>query len=271
MPRIFPKIDGKLDSSDFGPMAHPPHILESQSGYEIHVFRGQDGVMDYNNIIAKMSIDDEQILIPNQELPPNTIWHFVRKTYSLCCCKYSDPSPPCIIMIDACGNMIGATPNAPTNLVAEPTFGGKIRLRWRYSRYAQEVPPTGFRIYMVPRTSENLQAASPRIIPKIDGRLNLMDFGPKAHSPFVAGASIESESVDNQFDFNNPIDEIEYQFRGEFRWTSDFLVNGQKYKFCVRSYRNGAGESQNTNFAAATADSEGPDPITVMQINWQEI
>jgi hypothetical protein len=226
MPRIFPKVDGRLDKNDFGPLAHPPHIFDSKSGVEIHVFRGQDGIIDYSNRIAVMTADDTELTLPNQDLPPNTIWHYVRKAYARCCCKYSEPSPPCIVIIDANGNMIGAMPNAPTNLVAEPIFGGKIRLRWRYSRYAQEIPPTGFRIYM---------------------------------------------AQDGGFDFTEPHDSTEYQFRGEFQWTSDFLVHGQKYKFCVRSYRDGAGESQNTNFAAATADSEGPEPITVMQISVQEI
>jgi len=226
MPRIFPKVDGRLDKNDFGPLAHPPHIFDSKSGVEIHVFRGQDGIIDYSNRIAVMTADDTELTLPNQDLPPNTIWHYVRKAYSRCCCKYSEPSPPCIVIIDANGNMIGAMPNAPTNLVAEPIFGGKIRLRWRYSRYQQEVPPTGFHIYM------------------------------------AAGGG---------FDFSEPLDSLEYQFRGEFKWISDAMTHGNKYKFCVRSYRDDAGESQNRNYVTAIADSMGPEPIENLQLDWQEI
>lgn len=29
MARIFPKVDGRLDGSDFGPLSHPPFTLGS--------------------------------------------------------------------------------------------------------------------------------------------------------------------------------------------------------------------------------------------------
>jgi len=31
MARIFPKIDGVIDSQDFGPLAHPPFVLGRQN------------------------------------------------------------------------------------------------------------------------------------------------------------------------------------------------------------------------------------------------
>ena len=43
------------------------------------VFRGQDGKIDYNIPIAIMQLTDTQISIPLQNLPANTIWHYVRR------------------------------------------------------------------------------------------------------------------------------------------------------------------------------------------------
>ena len=150
--RIIPKIDGKLDGSDFGPMAHPPFSIDvteqQDNNVEIHVFRGQDGDIDFNSPVAAMLSSDLRVTINEQDLPPNTIWHYVRRAYAKDCGKYSDPSPPCIVIIDADGNMIGLSPNKPNSIIAEPLSGGRIRLRWRYSRFLQEAAPTGFKIYM---------------------------------------------------------------------------------------------------------------------------
>lgn len=72
------------------------------------------------------------------------------------------------------------------------------------------------------------------------------------------------------FDFSEPAAEIDYSLKREFQWTSEPLVHGQRYKFCVRSARQGAAESQNTNFVAAVADSEGPDAITNLYLSVEE-
>jgi len=75
------------------------------------------------------------------------------------------------------------------------------------------------------------------------------------------------------FDLDTPEDSVLYGQggNGEFDWTSDALTNGQLYRFIVRSYRTGAGESQNTNFVAAKADSQGPAAITGLTASIQEI
>jgi hypothetical protein len=58
---------------------------------------------------------------------------------------------------------------------------------------------------------------------------------------------------------------------GEYQWISDALTNGQQYRFCVRSYSEDAGESQNTDFVSAIADSDGPAAISGLQISYEEI
>jgi len=77
------------------------------------------------------------------------------------------------------------------------------------------------------------------------------------------------------FDFNNPTATVPYSsrghFAGEFNWTSGVLVNGQVYCFIVRSYRTGAGESQNDSYVFAVADSEGPAAITGLRASWDEV
>lgn len=111
------------------------------------VYRGQDGVIDYNNVVGRMWPGDTSVSLANQDLPPNTIWHYVRRSVSECGLESAD-SPPCIVVIDSDGEMIGNTPNTPANLKIEQVIGGKLRLRWRYIPTGQDIIPTGFNIYM---------------------------------------------------------------------------------------------------------------------------
>jgi len=192
------------------------------------LYRGQDGNIDYNSIVAEMGGDDSQVSITNQALPPNTIWHYIRRRVSLCG-KESPDSPPCIVAIDSTGEMMGNTPNQPKDLTAERISGGKIKLRWRYTRISEQVAPTGFKIYI--------------------------DSG-------------------GGFNFGSPDAIVAYGIGGianEFSWTSEPLTHGQIYRFCVRSYKTGQGESQNTDFVSAVADSIGPDAITGLLASYKEI
>jgi len=191
------------------------------------VYRGQDGNMDYNEPVAVMNLADTQVSIPGQDLPANTIWHYIRRQVSGCGLESGD-SPACVVEIDSNGDMIGLTPNPPLSLTAEGLSGGRLKLRWRYTRLSEEVTPTGFKIYM--------------------------DSG-------------------SGFDFNNPTATVSYGLggTGEFKWTSNALTHGKLYRFCVRSYRTSEGETQNTDFVSAVADSVGPDAITGLRATWEEI
>lgn len=190
------------------------------------VYRGQDGDIDYDRIQAVMELGDTQVSIPNQNLPANTIWYYLRRQVSDCGLESAD-SEPCIVQIDSGGDMIGDTPNPPLDITVEQLAGGKLKVRWRYTNIAEEVSPTGFYVY------------------------------------------IDSGSG---FDFENPDATVPYRYgrAGEFSWTSGALTHGQTYKFCVRSYKTGAGESQNMNYASAVADSEGPDAITGLSYSKEE-
>jgi len=196
------------------------------TGFHV-VYRGQDGNMDYDRIQALMELDDDQVSIEFQNLPANTIWHFVRRQVS-CCGLESEDSPACIVFLDENGDMIGNTPNPPISLIIEGLSNARFRLRWRYTPLEEEISPTGFNIYM--------------------------DSG-------------------SGFDFETPEDNVLYGTGrgGEYDWISGPLTNGKLYRFCVRSYRTDAGESQNTNYVAAVADSIGPDAITDLRASWQEV
>jgi len=200
----------------------------SPKGDYFRIYRGQDGVIDYGNIVATMSLAAAQITISDQALPADTIWHYIRRLVRHCCGKESPDSPACIVRIDSNGDMIDLTPNTPQSLVIEPVAGAKLRLRWRYTPLAEEIMPTGFKVY------------------------------------------IDSGSG---FNFDSPADTVAYLRGGdgEFSWVSDALTNGQRYRFCVRSYTTGKGESQNTNYVAAIADSDGPAAITGLQSTWSEV
>lgn len=114
-----------------------------------NIYAGQDGDVDYETPVAVMALDDTQVQVPDQDLPPNTVWHYVRRWARGDGCELEGPSSdPCIIFIDENGDMRPAAPNPPSDLTAEPIAGGKIRLRWHYGHAAQEVAPTGFNIYI---------------------------------------------------------------------------------------------------------------------------
>ncbi|KKK87876.1 hypothetical protein LCGC14_2748840 [marine sediment metagenome] len=114
---------------------------------EFNVYRGQDGDIDYSTAVATMDLTDTEVEIAAQYLPADTIWHYVRRELSECALE-SDPSDPCIVQIDDAGDMILDTPNIPDSLTVEQAAGAKLKVRWRYSELAQEIAPTGFRIYI---------------------------------------------------------------------------------------------------------------------------
>lgn len=223
--RIFPKVDGTLDRQDFGPMAMMPFVKPEPNEYI--VFRGQDGNIDYSDSVAVMQDADDSVTIEDQALPSSTIWHYVRCAVSQCG-LLSGPSPVCIVRIDENGDMIPDTPNEVVSLIAQNLAGGKIRLRWRYSSYLQEVRPTGFRIYM--------------------------DSG-------------------SGFDFDSPDDTVLYRKgrAGQYWWISNALTHEQLYKFCVRAYTTGKGQTLNSNFVSIRADSVGPAAITGIRATWVEV
>ncbi len=192
-----------------------------------HVYRGQDGNIDHDNIVAMMNLNDSSVAVVDQELPADTIWDYVRRQVSGCGLE-SEDSPACQVIIDSAGDMIGNTPNPPLSVTVEKVAGGKLKLRWRYTPVYEEIAPTGFHIYI--------------------------DSG-------------------EGFDFETPDATVPYGLggTGEFSWTSDPLTHGSLYRLCIRSYRTGAGGSQNTDYVSEVADSEGPEAITGLVASWEQI
>jgi hypothetical protein len=181
--------------------------------------------MDYERVQAVMDLADEDVAVPAQVLPANTIWHYIRRQVSDCGLESGD-SDVAIVRIEPTGEMIPLTPNSPLSLQIEQLSGARLQLRWRYSEIGQEIVPTGFRLYIDSGTG---------------------------------------------FDFETPDDSVVYYFggNGEFSWISDALTDGQGYRFCVRSYATGAGESQNSNYVAAIADAGGPPAATNLAATWE--
>jgi len=111
------------------------------------IYRGQDGKMDYDNIQAAMDLNAADVAILAQDLPPNTIWHYIRRRCGDCGLESPD-SPACIIIINSDGDMIASTPNVVKHLTAVQLSGGRLKLRWHYYGTTEEVKPTGFKIFM---------------------------------------------------------------------------------------------------------------------------
>lgn len=205
--------------------------LQALVASPVRIYRGQDGYIDYDTIVTIMEAADTQVSIPGEDLPANTIWHYVRRAVASCGLE-SESSPPCVVRIDAAGEVIGLTPNPPQNLQAEQVAGGKIKLTWRYSTSGQVTPPTAFKVY-------------------ID-----------------SGSGFDFETADATVTVTLPLQGVAGD--PQITWTSDALTDGQLYKFCVRSYAS-TGESQNTNAVSAYADSTGPAGISTVISSWQEV
>jgi hypothetical protein len=208
------------------------------------VYRGQDGNIDYDNPVAVMDFDDIQVAIEGQDLPPNTIWHYIRRRVSDCGIESKD-SPVCIVKVNAEGAMMLDMPNRPLMVTVNPLSGGRFLLRWRYTPIDEEVTPTEFRIYI---DSGATTLTRMRNKPEIES----LRFGP-----------LHSEARSAGFDFNLPDAVVEYGLggRGEFQWTSDAYADGLRCKFCVRAYAEDKGETQNTDYVSAIANHLGPDVI----------
>jgi len=209
------KLGMVLTGGDFWPRQQGCHT----------VYRGQDGNMDYDTIQAVMAVDAAEVSIANQNLPADTIWHYLRRQVSDCGRESAD-SPACVVVIDENGDMVGQTPNPPVSLSIAGLSGGRFQLRWRYSKISQQIAPTGFHIYL--------------------------DSG-------------------SGFDFDTPHATVAYSKTYEYSWTSGSLTHGQRYRFVVRSYRQGAGEDQNQRIVSAVADAQGPAAITGLRTSWQEV
>jgi hypothetical protein len=183
-----------------------------------HIYRGQDGHIDYEDLQAGMSLDAESVTIPYQDLPPGTRWDYIRRQVSECGLE-SEDSPLCKVRIDEIGDMYPLCPNPPQDVICEPAAGGEFKLRWRYNATEEEITPSGFKIYLT------------------EGEWVLLD-------------TISSVPGGN----------------GEYEWTSnEEFDDGERCHFCVRSYAEGAGESQNTNIVSGTADATGPPVITGLE------
>ena len=311
---------------------------------QYNVYRGKDGEIDYDTVVATMAIEASQVSIPNQDLQPDTIWYYVRRRESDCELE-SPPSDPCIVRIDSAGDMIGLTPNEPQDVTVEKLSGGRLRIRWRYTTLNQEVAPTGFKIsigessgdWVLPTNHNDPDSGWANEENAYDGDINsdascndynygkwlelLLDspaycekvrlypgrqVGIVIEVHYCGGNWVE---VYDSSDFTpsgwnevaitaGPIDKariktseehyfdlMEFEFKtcspvlipyklsgnGEYSWTSEPLTDGQQYRFLVRSYKDGAGESQNESFVSSRADATGPSAITGLKASWEEI
>jgi len=212
------------------------------------VYRGQDGQIDYDIPVAVMDLGDSQVAIADQELPANTIWHYVRRKVSECGLESPD-SPVCVIRIDEAGQMQPLLPNRPLSVSVEALKGGKFVLRWRHSRIDEEVTPSEFRIYIDSGEGFGFFGKSNK-----PGRESLRFGTPVRGSSEPAAVVIYDAGI------------------LEYKWISDAYSHRQRCRFCVRSYSAAGGESMNTDYVTAVADSQGPDAInTVMFIDVEQL
>lgn len=111
------------------------------------VYRGQNSNIDYTEVQTLMDIDDSEVTIDHQYLPPGTSWDYIRQQVSGCGLASEDSAPLCKILIDKNGDAFAEVPNPPLNLTATAVAGGKVKLRWRYSAVNQKIKPTCFNVY----------------------------------------------------------------------------------------------------------------------------
>ena len=129
----------------------------------------QPGSRDYVAVIEKhegMEIGGTTIAIAHQDLPANTIWHYVRRQVTDCGLESAD-SDPCVVVIGAAGSSTGSAPRAPYNLVASLQPAGAIRLDWRYSGTDSPRTPTGFRVYQDSGSGFDFDTPAATVTPRV--------------------------------------------------------------------------------------------------------
>lgn len=265
--------------SDYGGMLTGGWFFPKQAADGITVYRGQDGDIDYDHPVALMAIDDDELSLAGQELPANTVWHYVRRAVKKCCGLESVDSDFCRVRVGTNGGMILNAPNPPLDLTADLLSGGRIRLRWFYSAAGQEVAPTGFNIYMT-ESALSLEALNESRRPLTMGWFP-QDYD---HAWPLTGGWFVSTGGD-EVDYSIPADTVYFaegpwgrEIAGgmggmlgkkSYEWTSDLLTDGQLYRFAVRSFNKNFGESQNADYVTVVADSIGPAAITGITASWE--
>jgi len=146
-PAIDPKIEAEHGVGTADVVAEASGgIFESVSSF-YNIYRGQNGVMDYNHVVATMLLTDTQVSIPGQILAANSSWTFIRRLVAANGLESIDSSP-CYINIDSSGNLILDTPNTVHDLSLKLLAAGQFQLRWRYTPLSDGLIPDGFNIYI---------------------------------------------------------------------------------------------------------------------------
>jgi Concanavalin A-like lectin/glucanases superfamily len=199
---------------DFGPIAD--HALNPHFGDfwplldGCHVvYRGQNGSIDYTTVQAVMDLEDSEVTINHQDLPPGTSWDYIRQQVSGCGLVSDDSVPICKVLIDDDGDAFADVPNPPLNLTATAVVGGQIKLRWRYSTVNQKIKPTCFNVYYDDGLGSayigNDAAVDPDAVLILhfdgtDGATSVIDTSGSGHTITAAG---DFELDDSQKKFGN--------------------------------------------------------------------
>ncbi|MGH2271356.1 hypothetical protein ACQ9LF_06115 [Anaerohalosphaeraceae bacterium U12dextr] len=253
----LPLYGGMLTEGDFWPRQIDAYTI----------YRGQDGVIDYDWPVAIMAVNIDSILITGQSLPASSQWWYVRRKVKGCCGLEGNDSVPCKVRIGDDGQMIGNAPNPPVDLMAELMAGGRVRLRWRYVPGGQDTPAFGFAIYLqladIPLTTINwyrkpLSEGDFRpILEDCAWMLREGDFGPYGNR---IDDEIPCGIVQGSIARNNA-----------FIWNSPSLTHGKIYRFIVRSYSDDGTLSDSTARVDVIPDAVGPLASVTPTADWTEL
>lgn len=114
----------------------------------IRIYRGQNGVIDYETVVAEMEETDSQVELEGQDFAASSSWTYVRRRVDSLGNESAD-SEPCVVTIDAEGDMVILLPNAPIELACRAAVGGGAVITWRYNSAGQEIEPEGFNVYLI--------------------------------------------------------------------------------------------------------------------------
>jgi len=253
----LPYYGGMLTEGDFWPR-------QSDS---FTIYRGQDGVIDYDWPVAIMGINSNSVVITGQNLPASSKWRYVRRKVKGCCGLESEDSVPCKVRIDSSGQMIGNAPNPPVDLTAELLAGGRVRLRWRYVSSGQDTPAAGFAIYI------RLADIPVSIIQWYRKPLSEGDFRPALENCGWMLREGDFGPYGNRIDDEIPCGVVQGGIarNNVFIWNSPALTHGQIYRFIVRSYAEDGTLSDSTARADVTPDAVGPLASVTPTAIWAEI
>ena len=184
------------------------------------------------------------------------------------------------LILDSSGVDITNRPAAPFGLRAFATANGSIRVEWGYATLTASRKPTGFHVYLAPKTDATLTPIAPVAATgraRRSGTAMLLGsslpqptvpVGPSSRPSGSTGRTRWQSAIGSGLSYTTPVATVAYTSGIANSWVANLVgpyVDEQAYYIGVRAY-NAVAEEPNTTSVIAIAEVAGPDPVDALSI-----